>query len=143
MNDVVITAALRSAVGKFNGSLGKVSAAELGAQIIKALLARSGVQPDQISEVILGQVLTAGVGQNPARQAVIQRRLAGQCAGDDHQQGLRLAASRPHAGGASDKVRRRRDRHRRRSGKHEPAPHVLPGSRDGFRMGDCEARRLA
>ena len=48
MNDVVITAALRTAVGKFNGSIAKVPAADLGAQIIKALLARSGVQPDQI-----------------------------------------------------------------------------------------------
>ncbi len=72
MNDVVITAALRSAVGRFAGSIARVSAADLGAQIIKALLARTGVGPDQISEVILGQVLTAGVGQNPARQALIR-----------------------------------------------------------------------
>src|SRR6202011_2920752 len=72
MNEVVITAALRSAVGKFGGSIAKVSAADLGAQIIKALLAHTGVKPVQISEVILGQVLTAGVGQNPARQALIR-----------------------------------------------------------------------
>jgi acetyl-CoA C-acetyltransferase len=72
MNDVVITAALRSAVGKFGGSIAKVSAVDLGAQIIRALLARTGVIPAQISEVILGQVLTAGVGQNPARQALIR-----------------------------------------------------------------------
>src|SRR6202162_5767416 len=72
MNDVVITAALRSAVGKFGGSISKLSAADLGAQIIKALLARTDVKPAQISEVILGQVLTAGVGQNPARQALIR-----------------------------------------------------------------------
>src|ERR1700682_5577663 len=72
MDDVVITAALRSAVGKFGGSIAKVSAADLGAQIIKALLARTDVKPAQISEVILGQVLTAGVGQNPARQALIR-----------------------------------------------------------------------
>src|ERR1700733_3810734 len=69
VNEVVITAALRSAVGKFNGSIAKVPASALGAHIIKALLARSGVQPNQISEVIMGQALTAGVGQNPARQA--------------------------------------------------------------------------
>ena len=56
MNDVVITAALRSAVGKFGGSIAKVSAADLGAQIIKALLASTDVKPAQISEVILGQV---------------------------------------------------------------------------------------
>ena len=73
MDDVVITAALRTAVGKFNGPIAKVAAVDLGAQIIKALLARSGVQPNQISQVIMGQVLTAGVGQNPVRQALIRR----------------------------------------------------------------------
>jgi acetyl-CoA C-acetyltransferase len=72
MNDVVITAALRTGVGKFGGSLAKVPAVELGAQIIQALLARTGVSPEQISEVIMGQVLAAGVGQNPARQALIR-----------------------------------------------------------------------
>src|ERR1700694_6198649 len=72
MNDVVITAARRFAVEKFGGSIAKVPAADLGAQIIKALLARTDVKPAQISEVILGQVLTAGVGQNPARQALIR-----------------------------------------------------------------------
>src|SRR6202171_5097081 len=72
MNDVVITAALRTAVGKFNGSLAKVPASDLGAQIIKALLAHTGVKAEQISEVIMGQVLTAGIGQNGARQALIR-----------------------------------------------------------------------
>jgi acetyl-CoA C-acetyltransferase len=72
MNDVVITAALRTAVGKFNGSIAKIPASDLGAQIIKALLSRSGVDPAQISEVIMGQVLTAGIGQNGARQAMIR-----------------------------------------------------------------------
>ncbi|HMA00485.1 MAG TPA: acetyl-CoA C-acyltransferase, partial [Steroidobacteraceae bacterium] len=75
MNEVVITAAVRTAVGKFGGSLAKISAADLGAHVIKSLLARSGVQPEQISEVIMGQVLTAGVGQNPARQALIRAGL--------------------------------------------------------------------
>ena len=62
-NDVVITAALRTAVGKFNGSIARVPAVDLGAQVIKALLARTGVRPDLVSEVIMGQVLTAGLGQ--------------------------------------------------------------------------------
>jgi acetyl-CoA C-acetyltransferase len=75
MSDIVITTALRTAVGKFNGSLAKISAAELGAHVIKALLASSGVAADQISEVILGQVLAAGAGQNPARQALIHAGL--------------------------------------------------------------------
>ena len=65
MEEVVIVAALRTAVGKFGGSLAKVPAADLGAQVIKALLSASGIAPDQISEVLMGQVLTAGCGQNP------------------------------------------------------------------------------
>ena len=72
MQDVVITAALRTAVGKFNGAIAKVPAADLGAQVLRALLAKTGVRADQISEVILGQVLTAGIGQNGARQALIR-----------------------------------------------------------------------
>src|SRR5271156_4546508 len=61
MSDVVIVAALRTAVGKFNGSIAKVAGADLGAQVIKALLAKSGVKPEQVSEVLMGQVLTAGI----------------------------------------------------------------------------------
>ena len=75
MDDVVIVAALRTAVGKFGGSLSKVAAADMGASVIKALLENIGVDPATISEVIMGQVLTAGVGQNPARQAVIKSGL--------------------------------------------------------------------
>ena len=72
MTDIVITGALRTAIGKFGGSLAKIPAPELGATVIRALLAQSGLKPEQISEVILGQVLTAGSGQNPARQALIK-----------------------------------------------------------------------
>src|SRR6202453_1588048 len=138
MNDVVITAALRSAVGKFNGSLGKVPAVELGAQIIKALLARSGVRPDQISEVILGQVLAAGVGQNPARQALIRAGLPdtvpGMTIGKVCGSGLKathLAAQAIKCGDAEIVI----------AGGQESmstSPHVLQGSRDGFRMGDAK-----
>jgi acetyl-CoA C-acetyltransferase len=138
MNDVVITAALRSAVGKFNGSLGKVPAVELGAQIIKALLARSGVRPDQISEVILGQVLTAGVGQNPARQSLIRAGLPdtvpGLTIGKVCGSGLKathLAAQAIKCGDAEIVI----------AGGQESmstSPHVLQGSRDGFRMGDAK-----
>jgi acetyl-CoA C-acetyltransferase len=70
--DIVIVAAARTAVGKFGGTLAKTPAPELGAVVLKALLERSGLTGDQISEVILGQVLTAGSGQNPARQALIK-----------------------------------------------------------------------
>ena len=75
MTDIVIVAAARTAVGKFGGALAKTPASELGAVVIKDLLRRTGLSGDQISEVILGQVLTAGCGQNPARQAVIKAGL--------------------------------------------------------------------
>jgi len=75
MHDVVIVAATRTAIGRFQGGLATVPAPALGATVIRALLARTGVPGDAISEVILGQVLAAGSGQNPARQAVIQAGL--------------------------------------------------------------------
>jgi acetyl-CoA C-acetyltransferase len=138
MNDVVITAALRTAVGKFNGSIAKIAAADLGAQVIKALLAASGVQPDQISEVIMGQALTAGVGQNPARQALIRAGLPdmvpGMTIGKVCGSGLKathLAAQAIKCGDADIVI----------AGGQEnmsASPHVLPGSRDGFRMGDAK-----
>jgi acetyl-CoA C-acetyltransferase len=138
MNDIVIAAALRSGVGKFNGTIGKVPAAELGAQIIKALLARTKVDPEQISEVIMGQVLTAGVGQNPARQALIRAglpdRIAGMTINKVCGSGLKathLAAQAIKCGDADIII----------AGGQESmssAPHVLQGSRDGFRMGDAK-----
>ncbi|OQX15225.1 MAG: acetyl-CoA acetyltransferase [Thiothrix lacustris] len=73
--DIVIVAAGRTALGTFGGSLAAIPASELGATVIKGLLERSGLKPEQINEVILGQVLTAGVGQNPARQAVLSAGL--------------------------------------------------------------------
>jgi len=66
MDDIVIVSATRTAVGKFGGALAKIPAPELGATVIRALLAQGKIAPDQVSEVILGQVLTAGSGQNPA-----------------------------------------------------------------------------
>jgi acetyl-CoA C-acetyltransferase len=138
MNDVVITAALRSAVGKFGGSIAKVPAAELGAQIIKALLARTDVRPAQISEVILGQVLTAGVGQNPARQALIRSGIpdfvpamtVGKVCGSGLK-AVHLAAQAIRCGDADIII----------AGGQEnmsSSPHVLQGSRDGFRLGDAK-----
>jgi acetyl-CoA C-acetyltransferase len=138
MNDVVITAALRSAVGKFAGSIAKVPAAELGAQVIKALLARTGVKPAQISEVILGQVLTAGAGQNPARQALIRSGIpdmvpamtVGKVCGSGLK-AVHLAAQAIKCGDADIII----------AGGQEnmsASPHVLLGSRDGFRMGDAK-----
>ena len=138
MNDVVITTALRTEVGKFNGSLAKVAAADLGAHVIKALLAASRVSGEQISEVILGQVLTAGLGQNPGRQALIRAGLPytvpGMTVGKVCGSGLKathLAAQAIKCGDAEIII----------AGGQEnmsASPHVLNGSRDGFRMGDAK-----
>lgn len=136
MEDVVIVSAARTAVGKFGGSIAKVAAPDLGATVIRALLARSGVSPELINEVILGQVLTAGSGQNPARQAVIKSGLpnhvpayvVGKVCGS----GLKathLAAQAIKLGDADIII----------AGGQEnmsASPHVLLGSRDGQRMGD-------
>ena len=75
MSDVIIAGAARTPVGSFNGALAGVSAHYLGEIVIRELLARSGVAPEEVSEVILGQVLTAAQGQNPARQASINAGL--------------------------------------------------------------------
>ncbi|WP_237881271.1 acetyl-CoA C-acetyltransferase [Pseudomonas sp. PGPR40] len=75
MNEVVIVAATRTAIGSFQGSLSAIPATELGAAVIRRLLEQTGIAPAQIDEVILGQVLTAGSGQNPARQTAIQAGL--------------------------------------------------------------------
>lgn len=75
MQDVVIVAATRTAVGSFQGSLANVSAVDLGAAVIRQLLAQTGLEGTQVDEVIMGQVLTAGAGQNPARQAAIKAGL--------------------------------------------------------------------
>jgi acetyl-CoA C-acetyltransferase len=138
MQDVVIVAAGRTAVGKFGGSLAKIAAPDLGAIVIKGLLERTGLTPEQISEVILGQVLTAGSGQNPARQAVIKAGLPNTIPGTTLNvvcgSGLRathLAAQAIALGDADIVI----------AGGQEnmsASPHLLPGSRDGFRMGPAK-----
>ncbi|QZP31407.1 acetyl-CoA C-acetyltransferase [Pseudomonas sp. DR48] len=75
MNEVVIVAATRTAIGSFQGALSAIPATELGAAVIRSLLEQAGVDAAQIDEVILGQVLTAGSGQNPARQSAIKAGL--------------------------------------------------------------------
>jgi acetyl-CoA C-acetyltransferase len=136
MDDVVIVAALRTAVGKFGGTIAKIPAADLGAKVIAALLQKTGVKPDLVSEVIMGQVLTAGVGQNPARQASIRSGLPDMVPAMTINKvcgsGLKathLAAQAIKAGDADIVI----------AGGQESmslAPHVLNGARDGLRMMD-------
>jgi len=136
MEDIVIVSAARTAVGKFGGSLAGIAATDLGATVLKALLTRSGVGADQIGEVIMGQVLTAGAGQNPARQALLKSGIAKETPGLTINavcgSGLKavMLAAQSVATGDSDIVI---------AGGQESmslAPHVLPNSRNGQRMGD-------
>jgi acetyl-CoA C-acetyltransferase len=135
-SEIVIVSAARTAVGKFGGSLAKSPAPELGAAVIKALLERSGVAADQVGEVILGQVLQAGAGQNPARQSVIKSGLP---------QGVPAMTINAVCGSGLKAVMlaaqaiRDGDSEIVIAGGQENmslAPHVLHGSRDGQRMGD-------
>lgn len=74
-DNIVIVDAGRTPVGTFGGSLSSLPATDIGATVLKALMERTGISPDQVDEVILGQVLTAGVGQNPARQTTLNAGL--------------------------------------------------------------------
>ena len=134
--DIVIVAATRTAVGKFGGSLAKVPATELGAAVIQELLKRAKLNGDQIGEVIMGQVLTAGVGQNPARQALIKSGLPNAVPAmtinvvcGSGLKAVMLGAQAIRDGDSEIVI----------AGGQESmslSPHVLPNSRDGMRMGD-------
>ena len=136
MSDVVIVAAGRTAIGSFGGSLSTIPAATLGAKVIANLLSRTGIPAEAVDDVILGQVLTAGVGMNPARQAAIGAGLPhtvpcmtiNKVCGSGLK-AVALAAQAIRAGDAEIVV----------AGGQENmslAPHVLPGSRNGQKMGE-------
>jgi len=134
--EIVIVAAARTAVGKFGGTLAKTPAPDLGAAVVVDLLRRARLSGDQINELIFGQVLTAGSGQNPARQTVIKSGLpqsvpaltinavcgSGLKAVMLGAQAIRDGDSEIIIAGGQESM--------------SLAPHVLPGSRDGMRMGD-------
>jgi acetyl-CoA C-acetyltransferase len=134
--DIVIVAAARTAVGKFGGTLAKIPAPELGATVIKALLERARLAGDQIGEVILGQVLQAAAGQNPARQSVVKSGLPQSVPAmtinavcGSGLKAVMLAAQAVRDGDSEIII----------AGGQESmslAPHALPASRDGQRMGD-------
>ncbi len=136
MEKVVIVAAARTAVGKFGGAFNNVPAVELGATVIRKLLEQTGLAGEQISEVILGQVLTAGLGQNPARQSVIKAGLPKEVPAMTVNMvcgsGLKtiMLATQAIQNGDADIVI---------AGGQENmsmSPHVLNGSRNGLRMGN-------
>jgi acetyl-CoA C-acetyltransferase len=136
VENIVIVAAARTAVGNFNGALAQIKASTLGAKVIIHLLEKTGLQPAQIDEVILGQVLTAGVGQNPARQALIEAGLpvevpamtinkvcgSGLKAVSLATQALRCGDGEIIIAGGQENM--------------SLSPHILPKSRQGMRMGD-------
>ena len=136
MESVVIVAAKRTAVGKFSGAFSNVSAVDLGATVIRSLLESTGVAGDQIDEVIIGQVLTAGVGQNPARQSSIKAGLPKEVPAltinmvcGSSLKAVMLGAQAIKSGDAEIVI----------AGGQESmstSPHVLNGSRNGLRMGD-------
>lgn len=139
MQDVVIVAAKRSAIGTFGGSLADMPASEIGAQVIRDVLETTGVAPEEVDEVLLGQVLTAGTGQNPARQAAIGGGLPhgvpamtlNKVCGSGLK-ALHLATQAIRCGDADMVL----------AGGQETmsaAPHLLPHSRKGQRMGDWKA----
>ncbi|MFB1010095.1 MAG: acetyl-CoA C-acetyltransferase [Thiopseudomonas sp.] len=138
MQDVVIVAATRTAIGSFQGALSTLPADELGAIVIRSLLERSGVAASEVDEVIMGQVLTAGSGQNPARQAAIRAGLPvavpaltlNKVCGSGLK-ALQLAAQAIRCGDAEVVI----------AGGQETmslAPYVLPKARTGLRMGHAE-----
>ena len=136
MNDAVIVAARRTAVGKFGGSLATIPASGLGARVIAALIEETGIEPSEVDEVIMGQVLAAAVGQNPARQASIEAGLPQEVPAltinkvcGSGLKAVGLAAQAIRCGDAATVL----------AGGQENmsmAPHALVGSRDGRRMGD-------
>ena len=138
MQDVVIVAATRTAVGSFQGSLANISAVDLGAAVIRQLLAQTGLDGAQVDEVIMGQVLTAGAGQNPARQAAIKAGLPhavpamtlNKVCGSGLK-ALHLAAQAIRCGDAEVII----------AGGQENmslSNYVLPGARTGLRMGHSQ-----
>jgi acetyl-CoA C-acetyltransferase len=138
MEEVLIVGAARTAIGKFGGTLARVPAAELGAAVIREALRRAGVAAAQVSEVVMGQVLAAGAGQNPARQASIRAGIPEEVPAMTINKvcgsGLKavMLGAQAIAQGDADIVV---------AGGQEnmsAAPHLLPGAREGFRMGDAK-----
>ncbi len=139
-DEVVIVGAARTAIGVFGGSLADIPASSLGAKVIAALLERTGLRPDQVDEVIMGQVLQAGVGQNPARQAALEAGLPVEVSAMTINQ---VCGSGLRAVHLASQAIRCGDAHIMIAGGQENmslSPHVLPKSRNGVKMGEWALR---
>lgn len=140
MVNIVIVDGVRTPIGAFGGALASTPASKLGAVVIKALLERNGIAPDQVDEVIMGQILTTATGQNPARQAAMEAGLPQECPSmtinklcGSGLKSVHLAAQAIKCGDADIII----------AGGQENmslAPHALPKSRDGQRMGDWQLK---
>ena len=118
----VIVAGARTPIGRLLGGLKGLSAADLGGVAIKGALEKAGVAGDQVDYVIMGQVILAGAGQNPARAAGVAGGIPMTVPVDHHQQGLPVGPQRDRDGRPADPRRRVRDRRRRRHGVDDPRP---------------------
>src|SRR5438093_12547019 len=135
MKDSVIISAVRTPIGKFQGALKSMSATQLGALVVKTAVERAGLAPEQIDEVILGNVVSAGLGQNPARQAALGGGLlpdvaamtinkvcgSGLKAVGLAAQGIQTGDSEIVVAGGMESM--------------SNAPYLLPGAREGYRLG--------
>ena len=138
----VIVAGARTPMGRLLGGLKDFSASDLGAVAIKGALEKAGVAPEQVDYVIMGQVLQAGAGQIPARQAAVKAGIPMTVPGADHQQGLPVGHRRDRAGRPADPGRRVRDRRRRRPGVDDPGAAFPAEVARGREVRRHEARRL-
>src|SRR5215472_11844089 len=135
MKDVVIISAVRTPIGKFQGALKSMTAMQLGAIVVKAAVERAGLKPEQVDEVIMGNVVSAGLGQNPARQAALRGGLlpdvaamtinkvcgSGLKAVGLASQGIQTGDSEIVVAGGMESMTN--------------APYLLPGAREGYRLG--------
>jgi len=138
MNDVVIISGCRTPVGKFQGSLSDLSATQLGAIVVREAVKRSGVEPASVDECIMGNVISAGLGQNPARQAAIYGGLPPEVGAmtvnkvcGSGLKAVALAAQAIQTGNSTIVV----------AGGMESmtnAPYLLPQARKGYRLGDAQ-----
>ena len=126
MEEVYIVSAVRTPIGAFNGTLSGFTATELGSLVIGEAIKRAGIAKEQVDEVIMGNVLPGGLGQNPGPASHAEGRSSLRGGGHHGEQGLRIGAQVGHAGRPGYCPERRRGYRGRRSGEHEPGP-LFPG----------------